>query len=154
MHELGIIPKEIVPVTDPWTGGPTAHIYTDGCAKGNPGPSGIGASFQDEQGQELYAISASVGLGSNNQAEYKAVARALWDAVGFGLQHVHVYSDSQLVVNQVLGKWACRDRNLHLLKQAILNLSAVFQSFTIQYVPRERNTRADRLANEGLYRLE
>jgi len=125
-------------------------VYTDGAARGNPGPAAIGAVIKDEKNQPVSRISQRIGFATNNQAEYIAVITALEKAVKMGASQVTIKSDSELVVKQLNGKYRVKKASLMPLFQRVGQLIGSFESFTITYIPREHNRQADQLANRAL----
>lgn len=130
----------------------TVIIHTDGAARGNPGPAAIGATIKDEKGALLARISERIGSTTNNQAEYRAVIAGLEQAVKLGAKHVKLYSDSELVVRQILGRYKVKNAGLIPLYNQVVKLIGKLESFTAANVPRGQNSEADGLANEALDR--
>lgn len=127
-------------------------INVDGAARGNPGPAAIGAVLRDEVGNVTGRISRAIGITTNNQAEYQAIIAALEKAVSAGARRVSVKSDSELVVNQINGRYKIKNTALRPLYQKVVQLAGTLESFTIAYIPREQNAEADALANQALDR--
>jgi ribonuclease HI len=125
-------------------------IFTDGAARGNPGPAAIGVIIQDRDGNHLARISRRLADTTNNQAEYLAVIAALEKAITLGARKVLLKSDSELVVNQINGKYKVKNTGLRPLYQQVVKLAGALDSFTVSYIPREKNTQADTLANKAL----
>ena len=125
-------------------------IFTDGAARGNPGPAAIGAIIKDEKGNTIATISRCLGATTNNQAEYQAIITALEKAVSLGVQQVKLYSDSELVVKQINGRYRVKKATLRPLYQKVVQLIGSLEAFTITHIPREQNREADRLANKAL----
>lgn len=125
-------------------------IWVDGAARGNPGPAAISAVIKDEHGVTLARISRCIGKTTNNQAEYRALIAALEKAVQLGARRVSVYSDSELVVRQITGRYRVKKAELKPLFQKVTQLQSRLESFSISHIPRCQNTEADRLANEAL----
>lgn len=125
-------------------------IYTDGGCRHNPGPAAIGVLIQDTSGATVRTISHYIGHGTNNQAEYRAVIAGLKEAQVLGATSVEVRSDSQLIVEQLNGRYKVKDAVLKPLFLEACNLSRLFQNFRIGYIPRTMNREADRLANQAL----
>jgi len=125
-------------------------IYTDGGCRHNPGPAAIGVVIQDASGTDVADISEYIGHGTNNQAEYRAVIAGLEKACLLGANSIEMRSDSQLIVEQLNGRYRVKDAILKPLFQEAQNLSRRFRSFSIKYIPREMNREADRLANQAL----
>jgi ribonuclease HI len=125
-------------------------IWVDGAARGNPGPAAIGAVIKDEQGATLARISQRIGKTTNNQAEYRALIAALEKAVQLGARKVSVYSDSELVVRQITGRYRVKKAELKPLFQKVTQLQSRLEGFSISHIPRRQNTEADRLTNDAL----
>jgi len=125
-------------------------IFTDGTAKPNPGLAAIGATIKDEQGKLITAISQGIGQATNNQAEYRAVIAALENAIRLGANQVDIYSDSELVVRQINGRYRVKNVALKPLYQQVKQLQSQFKGFTITHIPRQQNIEADSLASKAL----
>ena len=129
-------------------------VFTDGGARGNPGPSGIGVQILDEKNEVLSELSEYIGEATNNVAEYTAVKR--------GLEHLQTLFDdskavqvafnldSQLVERQLNGAYKVKDETLKNYFDAIKTMLDEFASVTFTHVMREDNKEADRLVNEAL----
>ena len=122
-------------------------IYTDGGARNNPGPAGIGAVFYNENKEVIAEISEYIGLATNNQAEYKALAAAIEKAKKLGAEELEFYLDSELVVKQLNREYRVKDKNLAPLFVKIYNATMSFKKVTFKHIPREMNKEADRLVN-------
>jgi ribonuclease HI len=127
-------------------------IYTDGGARGNPGPSGIGVVIYNEDKELIEEHSDFLGIATNNQAEYKAVILALKKAHLLGAEEIHFFLDSELVVKQLRGEYKVKNQDLASLFLEIHNLSLNFKKILYTHVRRELNKEADRLANEAMDR--
>jgi len=125
-------------------------ICTDGAARGNPGPAAIGVTIKDEKGNLLASISRRIGITTNNQAEYMAIITALEKVVSLGAKRVDVRADSELVVNQINGRYRVKNIALRPLYQKVVQLTGPLDAFTISYIPRRQNSEADKLANRAL----
>ena len=125
-------------------------IHSDGASRGNPGLAAIGATIKDEQGKLIARISQRIGRTTNNQAEYRAIIAALEEAARLGARQVELNSDSELVVRQIKGEYRVRKATLKPLYQQVKQLQGSLESFIINYIPRQQNTEADRLANKAL----
>lgn len=125
-------------------------INTDGGARGNPGPAGIGVVFKDQDGQVVLTRKAYIGKGTNNEAEYKALILALREAQRLGAQILHINMDSELIVRQMNGQYKIREPNLKNLAQDVLKLSRGFKQVFFHHVPRKENQEADKLVNEAI----
>jgi len=124
--------------------------YCDGGARGNPGPAALGVSLQAPDGTEIEAISRYIGEGTNNVAEYSAVLVALQRAAELGARRVRVISDSQLVVEQLNGRYKIKRAHLQRLALDVRTAARAFDAVTYEHVPRAGNARADALVNEAL----
>lgn len=126
-------------------------IFTDGGSKGNPGPSSIGMVFY-LNGKKVFHHHESIGMATNNDAEYTALIRALEfiikDYIQKGLEKIEFYSDSSLMVNQVNGLFKVKNGKIkeYVLKIRILERQVEIP-ITYTYVPREQNKEADLLVN-------
>ncbi|MBI2459637.1 MAG: ribonuclease HI family protein [Parcubacteria group bacterium] len=125
-------------------------LFTDGGARGNPGPAGIGAVIFDEQGRAVAEISQYIGQTTNNQAEYKALIVGLAKAKELGGVELAVFLDSELVVKQLNREYRVKDKVLAPLFVQAYNLSLGFKKVVFKYVSREKNKLADRLVNLAL----
>jgi ribonuclease HI len=128
-----------------------AVIYTDGGARGNPGPAGIGYVIYDaDQKIILLQKGEKIGEVTNNFAEYTALIRALTAASKMGIQSLVCYLDSELVVKQLLGKYKVREESLKILAGEVIKLTNNFTKIEFKHVPREKNSFADKLVNDAL----
>ena len=127
-------------------------IHSDGGARGNPGPAGIGAILNAEDGIVLAEISKYIGETTNNQAEYKALIAGLEKAKELKAEEVDCYLDSELVVKQLNHEYKVKSQDLAPLFLNIHNLSLSFKKIKFIHVRREYNKEADRLANEAMDR--
>lgn len=127
-------------------------IYTDGGARGNPGPAGIGAYILDSTGGVLAELHGFLGVQTNNYAEYEAVIRALsWCVTaGYTSHDIQIKADSKLIVEQMSGNWKVKDANLKPQFLKAQALVARCHNVTFTYIPREENGFADALANKGM----
>lgn len=132
-------------------------VHTDGGARGNPGPAGIGVVITNEKGGVVKKFGVAIGEATNNVAEYEAVIYALTELkkivseakrAGAELEFV---LDSELVVKQLKGEYQVKEEPLQLQFMKIWNMRvAHFPHMTFRHVPREENAEADRLMNEAL----
>lgn len=118
--------------------------YVDGGSLGSPGQSGIGVIIVGSEGGTI-RISKWIGHQDNNVAEYVALLEALQCAAGLKAKALQVFSDSEVVVKQMNGAYACRSSRLHSLNWVCRKLARLFV-FSISHVPREKNTEANSLA--------
>lgn len=122
--------------------------YVDGGSLGNPGPSGIGVVIDDSGGGKI-RIAKWIGHQDNNVAEYLALLEALQCALAYKATALHVYSDSEVVVRQMRGEYACRSARLYSLHWVCRKLARSL-NFSISHVPRENNAEANSLANSAV----
>ncbi len=127
-------------------------IHSDGGARGNPGPAGIGAILETPDGKMVAEISEFLGHTTNNQAEYRAILAALTKAVDLGAQQVDCYLDSELVVKQLNGEYKVKNKDLAPLFIKIHNLRLKFKQAKFHHILRDKNKAADRLANLAMDR--
>jgi len=127
-------------------------INCDGAARGNPGPAGAGAIVVDEDGAVLAEVAEGLGETTNNVAEYTAVIRGLEEAKRLGAHEVLLRSDSQLLINQLIGRYRVKAPHLQPLYRRVRSLMSGFAKVDLEHVPRERNAAADSLANLGVDR--
>ena len=125
-------------------------IHTDGGARNNPGPAGIGPVIYGEKKNIVKEISEYIGETTNNQAEYKAVIRALEEAKKLGADELEFYLDSELVVRQLNREYKVKNKELAPLFMKVYNLSQGFKKISFQHVIRERNKEADALVNKAI----
>jgi len=123
---------------------PDLVAYVDGGSHGNPGPSGIGVVIE-RSGGEMVRIAKWIGHQDNNVAEYLALLEALQHAAEVKAKALHVYSDSEIVVKQMTGEYACRSSRLHSLNWTCRKLARALD-FSIQHIAREENREANELA--------
>ena len=125
-------------------------IYTDGASRGNPGPSSLGVHVIDETGHTYAQLAESLGEQTNNFAEYSAVVRGLQLALDNNVCQVILRSDSQLLIRQLKGQYKVKSKSLLPLFKKCQSLLDQFESFQLEHVRRELNTKADELANKAL----
>lgn len=122
----------------------------DGAARGNPGPAAYGVVFEDAKGKALAQLNGRLGKATNNVAEYRALLAALKYAGEQGWRALKVRTDSELLANQIRGRFKVKNADLKLLHQQARDLIAGFGFFTIEAVPRRHTRVADKLANAAL----
>ena len=125
-------------------------IHSDGASRGNPGDAGIGILITDVKGQVLLEIAEYLGQATNNVAEYTALIRGLEEGLKIGGTEVLVYCDSELMVKQLNGLYRVKNEGLIPLFRQVLQLRQKYRKFNISHIPREKNKRADQLANLGI----
>ncbi len=127
-------------------------LYTDGAARGNPGPAAIAVVLLDTRGGEIEAFGEYIGEATNNEAEYRALLRGLRLAITHQAEALEIRTDSELLARQLNGDYRVRAQNLKPLHgQAQRELKRLAR-VSIRHIPREQNRHADRLANQALDR--
>jgi ribonuclease HI len=126
------------------------RVHIDGASRGNPGPAGIGVLFLAPDGTPVERLHQGIGTATNNVAEYSALIFALERAAAMGVKDLEVYSDSELLVRQLEGRYQVKHPALRPLYATARDRIATFRHFTIHHVPREMNAEADALANAGI----
>jgi ribonuclease HI len=127
-----------------------ARIYTDGGSRGNPGKSACGFVICDQQDKVVEKAGFYLGIATNNQAEYYGFLKALQRAKELGISRIQLFSDSQLVVNQMKGVYKIKNPELAPIYQDVKVVADSFERITFTHVPREFNTLADQEVNKIL----
>jgi ribonuclease HI len=125
-------------------------VYTDGAARGNPGPAGLGVHVTSEDGRTVRTLAEGIGPATNNVAEYRAAIAGLQLAAKLGAREVLLRADSRLLIEQLAGRFRVKNPTLRVLHQAARELMQEIGSVDLEHVPREENSEADALANEGV----
>lgn len=125
-------------------------IFTDGGARGNPGPAGIGGAVYDAEGELVAEVSEYLGTATNNVAEYQALLQTLLKAKELGATEVDCFLDSQLVVKQMNREYKVKNPELAKIFVQIHNLVLQIGRVTFTHVYREKNTVADALVNKAI----
>lgn len=125
------------------------QLYTDGAARGNPGPAGIGIVLK-KGAATLLEISDFIGKATNNVAEYIAFIRGLEEAILLGAKKAECFSDSELLVKQINGEYKVKNEGLIPLHYHAKSLIKKFKTFSISHTERGENKHADKLANRGI----
>jgi probable phosphoglycerate mutase len=124
--------------------------YIDGGARGNPGPAGFGVRIEEPDGTLIEEFSESIGVATNNVAEYRGLLAALEWAKRHGRRTLHVRSDSLLLVQQMLGNYKVKNPGLQPLHAKARVLAHEIGTVTFEHVGRAMNAHADRLANTAM----
>ncbi|HEY2371824.1 MAG TPA: ribonuclease HI family protein [Gaiellaceae bacterium] len=127
-----------------------AKLSTDGGARGNPGPAAFAYVLEGEDGTVLAAHGETIGVATNNVAEYRGLVAGLERARELGVREVEVVSDSELMVKQMRGEYRVKNEALRELSLRADRLAREIGSVTYRAVRREHNELADRLVNEAL----
>jgi len=137
----------VAPSGDTWV------VYSDGASRGNPGPASMGAVVIDPKGEVRQEISETLGITTNNIAEYTGLIAGLEAALALGARRVEVRMDSELIVRQAVGRYRVRHPGLIPLYNKLQELRSKFDNVVFAHVPRALNKHADALANKALDRL-
>jgi ribonuclease HI len=129
--------------------GRSARAYVDGGSRGNPGPAGYGVHIEREDGT-IAELKESLGLATNNVAEYSGLIAALRWAAAHGISKLHIRADSELLVKQMRGEYRVKSPGLQPLYEQARALTRQIGDVTFEHVRREFNRDADRLANEAM----
>jgi len=129
-------------------------LFYDGACQGNPGKTGLGVVLVSPEGSEAATIAKAGQFGTNNTAEYDALYLGLKLALHHKVDALAVYGDSQLVTNQVTGKFKCEKPELKKRLAAVKQLLSQFESVSIEWIRRNKNERADELSKQGLSKCE
>jgi ribonuclease HI len=127
-----------------------AKLWTDGGARGNPGPAAYGYVLEAHDGTVLAAHGEAIGEATNNVAEYRALVAGLEKAVELAVDEVEVVSDSELLVKQMRGEYKVKNEALRELSDEAKSLERHLRTVRYTAVRREHNELADRLVNEAL----
>ena len=125
-------------------------IYTDGGARGNPGPAAAGAVILADDGAVVDEISEYLGVATNNVAEYRALLLALDRALAAGYVRADICMDSELIVKQIGGEYRVKDEKIIPLHARAKHLLRRFEEAHVTHIRREQNGRADKLVNAAL----
>jgi ribonuclease HI len=127
-----------------------AILFSDGAARGNPGPAGIGIVLKRKDGTAIAEGKQYLGCTTNNIAEYKALLEGLKKALEHGVRRLEARADSELVIKQLRGEYQVRNARLKPLFAEAKKLLGSFEKFQLVHVRREQNEEADKLANEAI----
>jgi probable phosphoglycerate mutase len=127
-----------------------ARLFTDGGARGNPGPAAYGYVLEAEDGTVLAAQGEAIGVATNNVAEYSGLIAGLRRAVELHVPEVEVVSDSELMVKQMRGEYKVKNEALRGLSLEAARIARQLERVEYRHVKRAHNELADRLVNEAL----
>ncbi len=127
-----------------------ARLFTDGGARGNPGPAAYGYVLETEDGTVLAAHGETIGVATNNVAEYRGLVAGLAKAVDLDVLELEVVSDSELLVKQMRGEYRVKNEALRVLSSDAARLARRLDTVEYTHVRRAHNELADRLVNEAL----
>ncbi|MDQ5970989.1 MAG: ribonuclease [Patescibacteria group bacterium] len=126
-----------------------ARLFTDGGARGNPGPAAIGGVIYTEE-KEIDRFGVTIGSTTNNQAEYQALLYGINLAIKHGIKYLDCYLDSELVVKQLKKEYRVKDQELAKIFVKVWNLLPEFEYIKFHHVAREKNKVADSMVNWAL----
>ncbi len=124
-------------------------VYSDGAARGNPGPAGAGAVIKAEDGTRI-RLKEALGRTTNNVAEYKGLLLGLRKAHEIGAREVEVRADSELMIRQLNGRYAVKNEGLKPLYNEAKALLESFEKWSAKHIPREENAEADEMSNRAI----
>jgi ribonuclease HI len=127
-----------------------ATLFTDGGARGNPGPAAYGFVLEAADGDVLAAEGVAIGEATNNVAEYSGLVAGLTRAFELDVNDLVVRSDSELMVKQMRGEYKVKNEALRTLNLEAARIARMFARVEYVHVPREKNELADRLVNDAL----
>ena len=125
-------------------------VNVDGGARGNPGQAAIAAVVRGPEGEVIEEAGESIGVATNNVAEYRALLLGIQRARAHGAGEVKLLGDSELVVRQVQGRYKVKDANLRTYHAEVREALKALEAWSIDHVRREQNADADRIVNEVL----
>jgi ribonuclease HI len=128
----------------------TLRIHVDGASRGNPGDAGFGVHVADPDGTTVAELYGHLGPATNNVAEYQGLLHALRWARDRGARRLEIFSDSELLVRQMSGRYRVKNPKLQPLYREAAALVSGFERVSLRHVPREQNREADALANRAL----
>ena len=129
---------------------PRLRVYSDGAARGNPGPSGAGAVLVEPGGQVVAKVGKFLGNQTNNYAEYMGLLIGLKHAKALGAKEIEVFADSELLIRQLGGRYQVKSPSLRPLYEEAVKLLNDFSRVKLVHVPREMNAAADEMSNRAI----
>ena len=126
------------------------RVYSDGAARGNPGPAGAGAVIVSDSGDVVAELGRYLGEQTNNVAEYEGLLLGLRHAIKFGASEIEVLADSQLLIRQLAGIYRVRNAGLLPLHAEAKRLLQQFKKTELRHIPREQNGAADEMSNRAI----
>ena len=155
-ERLAALPPEPVPQSPPPREAaareavPRLKLFSDGAARGNPGPAGAGAVLVDAEGQVVARLGRFLGVQTNNHAEYKGLLLGLEHARGLAVKELEVLADSELLIRQLQGRYQVKSPTLRPLYDEAVALLRHFPRVKLTHVPREKNKAADEMSNRAI----
>ncbi|HVG62289.1 MAG TPA: ribonuclease HI family protein [Hyalangium sp.] len=129
---------------------PRLRLYSDGAARGNPGPSGAGAVLVEPGGQVVAKLGKFLGHQTNNYAEYMGLLLGLKHAKSLGAKEIEIFADSELLIRQLGGRYQVKSPSLRPLYEECVKLLNDFSRVKLVHVPREMNAAADEMSNRAI----
>lgn len=129
-------------------------IYTDGGARGNPGPAALGVAIYDAAGKLIKKFGKYLSEKTNNEAEYEAIVAALEEALKLEAEEVEMRMDSELAMRQLNSIYKVKNHRMQALVLKVRNLETKFKKVTFSHIPRERNKLADEMVNDAIDKNE
>jgi ribonuclease HI len=129
---------------------PRLRLYSDGAARGNPGPSGAGAVLVEPGGQVVAKVGKYLGHQTNNYAEYMGLLLGLRHAKSLGAKEIEIFADSELLIRQLGGRYQVKSASLRPLYEEAVKLLNDFSRVKLVHVPREMNSAADEMSNRAI----
>ncbi|NTX12652.1 ribonuclease HI family protein [Myxococcus sp. CA056] len=129
---------------------PRVRVYSDGAARGNPGPAGAGAVVTDPEGHVVARLGRFLGTQTNNSAEYQGLLLGLKHAKSMGAREVDVYADSELLIRQLGGQYQVKSMTLRPLFEEARRLLGLFTKVKLHHIPRAKNAEADEMSNRAI----
>jgi ribonuclease HI len=128
------------------------HVYTDAGSRGNPGPSAYAIVVCNAEGKRLKELARFIGIGTNNEAEYRGVLAALEEGGSLGADELEITSDSELLVRQINRQYRVKAQNLRPMVEEVWQKMSAFKVVVLKHAPREHPMiqRADMLVNQEL----
>ncbi len=124
-------------------------LYVDGAADLHTKTAGIGGVFY-RNGDELFSFSEFIGSATNNESEYKALIKGLEESHNLNILSIDIFADSELVVKQINGNYKVKNERMQVLYSKAISLLGKFNRWSINHVPREKNSVADKLSKDGM----
>lgn len=137
-------------VEEPRGSVPRLRLYSDGAARGNPGPSGAGAVLIEPGGQVVARLGKYLGHQTNNYAEYMGLLLGLKHAKTLGAKEIEIFADSELLIRQLGGRYQVKSATLRPLYEEAVKLLNDFSRVKLVHVPREMNAAADEMSNRAI----
>jgi ribonuclease HI len=125
-------------------------LFSDGAARGNPGPAGAGAVLMDAEGRVVARLGRFLGVQTNNYAEYMGLLLGLKHARSLGVKELEVLADSELLIRQLQGRYQVKSPTLRPLYEEASGLLEHFSRVKLTHVPREKNKAADEMSNRAI----